>query len=247
MSSKGLFDPLKVTEEIRRVVVKRLLRKYYRVARGGHWYGGIATCDCVGCNLKCVFCWSNYPRDNPDKVGKFYSPEAIFHALDKLAKKRGYRLVRISGNEPTISREHLLKVLEYIENSPYLFILETNGILIGADKSYAKDLSKFTKVHVRVSLKGTTPEEFSKLTGAIPEAFELQLKALENLLDYGVDCHPAVMLSFSTEEGVRQLIERLNEIDKSLVNSLEEEYIILYPHVVRRLKEANLKPRIYFR
>ena len=86
--------------------------------------------------------------------------------------------------------------------------------------------------------------EFSKLTGAIPEAFELQLKALENLLDYGVDCHPAVMLSFSTKDNFKKLIGRLMEIDKSLVNNLEEEYVILYPHVIKRLKEKNLKPKI---
>jgi uncharacterized Fe-S cluster-containing radical SAM superfamily protein len=25
-------------------------------SEGGRWYGGIATADCVGCNLRCVFC-----------------------------------------------------------------------------------------------------------------------------------------------------------------------------------------------
>lgn len=241
-----MYDPLKLSEAIERIVVKGTDRKYYRVARGGRWYGGIATCDCVGCNLRCVFCWSGYPRDHPDKCGKFYSPEQIFRALDRVAKRRKYKLIRISGNEPTIGREHLLKVLEYVEETQYLFILETNGILIGADKGYAKDLSKFSRVHVRVSLKGTTPEEFSKLTGAVPEAFELQLKALENLLNYGVSCHPAVMLSFSTDEGVRSLLRRLEEIDSSLLEEFEEEYVFLYPHVVERLRRANIKPRIAY-
>ena len=241
-----LYDPLKLSESIKRIVVQGLSRKYYRVARGGRWYGGIATCDCVGCNLRCVFCWSGYPRDNPEKCGKFYTPEQIFNALDKVAKRRKYRLLRISGNEPTISREHLLKVLEYVEKTQYLFILETNGILIGADKSYARDLSKFSRVHVRVSIKGATPKEFSKLTGAIPEAFELQLRALENLLDYGVSCHPAVMLSFSTNESIRSLMDKLKEIDSSLLEEFEEEYVFLYPHVVERLKRANIKPRIAY-
>jgi len=241
-----LYDPLKLSETVKRVVVRGVDRKYYRVARGGRWYGGIATCDCVGCNLRCVFCWSGYPRDHPEKCGKFYTPEQIFNALDKVAKRRNYRLLRISGNEPTIGREHLLRVLEYVEGTQYLFILETNGILIGADKSYARDLSKFSKVHVRVSIKGSTPEEFSKLTGAVPEAFELQLKALENLLDYGVSCHPAVMLSFSTNDSIRSLMDKLKEIDPSLLEEFEEEYVFLYPHVVERLKRANIKPRIAY-
>ena len=240
------YDPLKLSEAIKRVVVRGLERKYYRVARGGRWYGGIATCDCVGCNLKCVFCWSNYPRDNPSRCGRFYSPEMIFSALDRVARRRGYRLLRISGNEPTIGRDHLLKVLELVEGTGYTFILETNGILIGADRSYARDLSKFSRVHVRVSLKGTTPEEFSRLTGAAPEAFELQLRALANLLDYGVSCHPAVMLSFSTEDGLRSLESRLAEIDPRLPDELEEEYVFLYPHVVERLRRAGLRPRVAY-
>lgn len=89
-----------------------MFRKYYRVARGGRWYGGCAAADCVGCNLKCVFCWSGAPRDYPDKIGKFYHPEEVFSKLDQIASRKGYRYVRISGNEPTIGREHLLKVLE---------------------------------------------------------------------------------------------------------------------------------------
>jgi len=240
------YDPLKLSEAIERVVVRGLERKYYRVARGGRWYGGIATCDCVGCNLRCVFCWSNYPRDNPSRCGRFYSPERIFSALDRVARRRGYRLLRISGNEPTIGRDHLLKVLELVEGTSYTFILETNGILIGADRSYARDLSKFSRVHVRVSLKGTAPEEFSRLTGAVPEAFELQLRSLANLLDYGVSCHPAVMLSFSTEDGLRSLESRLAEIDPRLPDELEEEYVFLYPHVVERLRRAGLRPRVAY-
>ncbi|HDD64219.1 MAG TPA: radical SAM protein, partial [Thermoprotei archaeon] len=172
-----MFNPIELTEKIRKLVVRGNMRKYYRVARGGRWYGGISTADCVGCNLKCVFCWSGRPRDRPDKVGRFYTPEQIFSALDRVARRRGYRLLRVSGNEPTIGKRHLLELLEFVEQSNYQFILETNGILIGYDKSYAKALSKYSRVHVRVSLKGTSEDEFSRLTGAKPEFFSYQLKA----------------------------------------------------------------------
>ncbi len=242
-----MYDPVELAERLKPIVTRGVERKYYRVARGGRWYGGIATADCVGCNLKCVFCWSGAPRDNPSRIGRFYPPESIFSALDRVASRRGYRLLRVSGNEPTIGREHLLRLLELVEASgKYLFILETNGILIGYDKSYARDLSKFTRVHVRVSIKGTSPEEFSKLTGAKPEAFELQLKALKNLLDYGVRCHPAVMLSFSGDEGRSRILQRLAEIDRVLVEEFEEEYVFLYPNVVKRLKAAKIKPLIAY-
>lgn len=236
-----MIDPIDLTSKITPLVVNGSLRRYYRVARGGRWYGGISTADCTGCNLKCVFCWSGQPRDNP-LIGKFFSPGQVFAALDSIAKRRGYGQVRVSGNEPTIGREHLLSLMELTEQAGYMFILETNGILIGHDKGYARALSKFSKVHVRVSIKGTCPEEFSKLTGALPKFFNLQLNALGNLLDSGVSCHPAVMLSFSTKEGFKNLIGRLEEISRSLVNEVEEEYLFMYPHVERRLRAAGITP-----
>ena len=243
------YDPLKLTEAVRKIVVRSIgeveLRKYYRF-RGGRWYGGIATADSVGCNLRCRFCWSWRPRDNMSKYGRFYTPKEVYMRLISIASKRGYRQLRVSGGEPTIGRKHLLQLLELLEETNYLFILETNGILLGAQRDYAKELSKFKNIHVRVSLKGCTPEEFAKLTGAKPEAFNLQLNALKNLIDYGVSTHPAVMLSFSSKESLEMLIEKLREIDNELVEELEPEYVFLYPHVIELLKRHGLKPRIAY-
>jgi len=244
------YDPLKTVREIYEIVCKEEnsieCRKYYRF-RGGRWYGGIATADAVGCNLKCKFCWGWRVRDNPSKWGRFYSPNDVYIRLMKIVRRRGYSKVRVSGGEPTISRKHLIKLLElFDEERNLIFILETNGILIGADKSYAKELSKFKNLHVRVSLKGTSEEEFHFLTGASPDGFKLQLKSLENLLNYGVSCHPAVMLSFSREDGLVNLINRLKEIDEELAEELEEEYCFLYPHVIEILRRHGLKPRIAY-
>jgi len=246
------YDPLVLTEAIRKIVTRVVdgveFRKYYRF-RGGRWYGGIATADCVGCNLMCRFCWGWRVRDNASRVGDFYSPRDVASRLVSIAYRRGYRQVRISGGEPTISMNHLVGVLEALESmgSRLLFILETNGILIGARREYARMLSKFRNVHVRVSLKGCNEREFHMLTGAKPEVFQLQLNALRNLLDEGVSCHPAVMLSFSSKESLEELKVRLGEIDGSLVEELEEEYVFLYPHVVELLKKHGLTPRVAFR
>lgn len=239
-----MYDPVKLAESLKGIVCQGSARRYYRF-RGGRWYGGIATADCVGCNLRCVFCWSWRARNNP-RVGKPYAPEEVFERLRGIAERRGYSCVRISGNEPTLCREHLLKVLELIEATKLTFILETNGILIGHDKSYARDFSKFSRVHVRVSLKGTNSQEFSALTGTAPEAFELQLRALENLLDYGVSVHPAVMLSFSEPNSVKQLKQRLAEMDERLLEEFEEEYVFLYPHVVQQLRRARIWPKVAY-
>jgi uncharacterized Fe-S cluster-containing radical SAM superfamily protein len=236
------YDPVKLAEVMEKVVVRGRLRKYYRVVRADRWYGGIATADCCGCCLRCVFCWSGAPRDRPTEIGRFYEPEQVFNKLISCARKHGFNLLRVSGNEPTIGRSHLLRLLELVDQTRYKFVLETNGILMGYDSSYAQQLSKFKCLHVRVSVKGACPEEFSMLTGAVPEAFNLQLKALENLLNAGVPCNPAVMLSFSKKENILGLKRMLKEIDSTLIDEFEEEYVFLYPHVVRRLKRAGIKP-----
>ncbi len=227
--------------------MKGNMRKYYRIARPGRWYGGICAADCVGCNLKCLFCWSNFPRDHPESTGKFYTPAQVYDALKACALSHGYDKIRVSGNEPTIGRRHLLELLELVEMDGKLyFILETNGVLIGYDKSYARDLSRYSRLHVRVSIKACSEEEFHRITGARPEAFRLQLNALKNLLDYNVSFHPAVMVSFCSEESLRELVERLAEIDSRLPSVLEPEYVILYPHVIERLRRAGIKPRISY-
>lgn len=235
------YDPADVARKLENIVLRKNQRKYYRLARAGHWYGGIATADCCGCPLQCVFCWSGKPRDHPESVGMFYKPQEVARALVASARKHRYRLVRISGNEPTLGRDHLLQVIHAVERSDLAFILETNGVLI--DLSLAKALSSFSNLHIRVSLKGTDSEEFSLLTGARPEGFSLQLSALENLMVAGASCHPAVVISFSPPEKLRHLRETLRIISPDLVSNLEEETVILYPHVAQRLKQAGLEPR----
>ncbi|MEM3648999.1 MAG: radical SAM protein [Thermoproteota archaeon] len=241
------YDPVELAREIEKVVVKGNLRKYYRLSRSSRWYGGIAEAHCCGCCLKCVFCWSGFPRDHPEAIGDFYPPEKIFEELSKSARRRGLRLLRITGNEPTLGWNHLIKILELVDETDLVFILETNGILIGKYPKLALQLSNFKNLHVRVSLKGTSREEFAMLTGATPESFDLQLKALEHLQEAGVEFNPAVMLSFSNPDSYRKLKLKLREIHKSLPANIEEEYVILYPPVVDRLKKVKIKPKIAFK
>ncbi|MDI6729101.1 MAG: radical SAM protein [Thermodesulfovibrionales bacterium] len=232
-----MFDPVMLAELTKKDVCKDDSRKYYRF-RPSRFYGGISTADCVGCCLRCIFCWAWDIVSKPAGHGKFYSPEDVARRLTRIAEKKHLHQMRISGNEPTICHEHLIRVLELIDGK-YLFILETNGILIGKNEGYAKDLSRFKNLHVRVSLKGTCNEEFSRLTGTVPERFDLQLKALENLVHHGVKVHPACMISFSTQENIKALRKRLKAIHPAF-EEFEAEELILYPHVEERLKRLNI-------
>lgn len=232
-----MFNPLQMAALVENKVYKNGGRRYYRF-RPSRFYGGIATADCVGCCLRCIFCWSWKIVTKPEEFGKFYPPEEVAKRLVSLAERRRLGQLRISGNEPTICREHLIRVLELIPKN-YLFILETNGILIGGDETYAEELSRFPHLHVRVSLKGTCEEEFSSLTGAIPNGFQLQIKALEHLLRCKVNVHPACMISFSSPKHISALRKRLRSINTAFEN-FEVEELILYPPVEERLKKLGV-------
>ncbi|MEM0007046.1 MAG: radical SAM protein [Candidatus Bathyarchaeia archaeon] len=239
------YDPITRHIAIEKLVTRAgpegLERKYYRI-RPARWYGGIVTADCVGCGLLCRFCWvSDAVMNRPHDVGTFYTPKKVAESLISLAKKCKLDLLRLSGGEPTIGKQHLLKLLENLDGKGYRFILETNGIPIAYDEGYAENLAKYKFIHVRVSLKGCNEKEFALLTGAKPEGFKLQLKALEKLLDAKVSCHPSVMASFSTKKSLQSLLKRIEQISPKLAEGIEIEELILYPHVVQRLRNYGLK------
>jgi len=250
------FDPIELARETEKLVTRQGLegveRKYtdfYSVPV----YMGIATGYAVGCCLRCIYCWSNWSRDFPEKFGKFYSPKAVAQRLFKAAEngitysERWRKLIpkvnklRLSGCEPTIGKEHLLSVLKYVEESKYsLFILETNGILFGADKSYVKELAEFSsKLYVRVSFKAATPEGFTQRTGAIGKYYELPFNALKHLLNEGIFARAAAMTDpkIMPKEERKLLIQKLSEIDPRYEkDELEEEVIDAYDTSVKRLK-----------
>ena len=232
-----MYDPITLSKKIESIVCQGSRRKYYRFRPAG-FYGGIATADCVGCCLRCRFCWALNIIDKPKTVGRFYTPPQVAKELTRIARKKGFYQTRMSGNEPTIGKLHLLEVLQLIPQD-LLFVLETNGVLIGADPEYARALARYPNLEVRVSLKGTNPDEFQKLTAARPDAFDLQIAALDNLLHHGVRCHPAVVASFSSPDNVRRLADRLRALAPDF-DELEIEDVTCYPRVQQELERAGL-------
>ncbi|NIO49588.1 MAG: radical SAM protein [Candidatus Aminicenantes bacterium] len=251
------FDPLELARETGNIVTRRgkegLERKYVGIY-SAPVYRGIATGYAAGCCLRCVYCWANWSRDYPEKLGEFYSPKEVAQRLFKAAENgitapgwerfRNLKIdrLRLSGCEPTIGKEHLLSLLKYVKDSKYsLFILETNGILFGSDRDYVKRLHEFKeKLYVRVSFKAARPEGFTQRTGALGKYYELPFKALEYLLDEGIDARAAAMTDpmVMPQEERKILIEKLNEIDPKAdyFSYLEEEQIDRYDTTLQRLK-----------
>ncbi len=239
------YDPLERHRQIEKLVIQKRAdgdrKKYYRF-RNDRWYGGVITADCAGCGLICKYCWVRQDSLLEGRgPGEFLTGEEVAEKMLRLMKEEKIHQVRISGGEATIGRKHLLAILNPLLHRKVHFILETNGILIGEDETFAQDLALFPFVHVRVSLKGCSEEEFGRLTGADPQGFRLQLAALRNLTQAGVSAHPAPMVSFSTREDVDRFYGMIYKISPRMHSEIEKEELILYPHVLQKINRANLK------
>jgi len=75
-----MYNPIELTKKIEKIVTNGNEKKYYRF-RPTRFYGGIATADTVGCNLRCKFCWSANSVWNSNNTGQFYSPEVVVRRL----------------------------------------------------------------------------------------------------------------------------------------------------------------------
>jgi uncharacterized Fe-S cluster-containing radical SAM superfamily protein len=235
-----MYDPLEITPQIESQIIKRgIHKKYYRI-RGAKYYGGISTADVVGCNMYCHFCWVHPKiRFNLQMVGQYYTPEEIGNQLIQIAQKAHFTQLRISGGEPTLGEAHLIALLKYLSDFPFHFILETNGMLL-SQENYVQKLKKFNNLYVRISIKACTPEMFSKVTGATPEAYFYPLHALEFLIANEIACHPSIIIDFCSQREFQFLTKQLNQINPELQNKLEYESLILYPHVKKGLKKIGL-------
>ena len=216
-----MANPVKLTKFMEKLICRNSSKKYYRF-RKTHFYGGCATADCLGCNLRCAYCWAQKKIWTPEKFGEYYTPREVSERLIKM----NYSLVRVSGGEPTICKKHLLELISLIPENQ-LFILETNGILLNED--YVKELSNFKNIYVRVSLKGVDEKTFEQITGADGKFFKNQLVALELLKKYRIKNRAAILVDLFSEK----------QIESLGIHDLEYETLITYPFVIKSLKKRG--------
>lgn len=122
-------------------------------------------------------------------------------------------------------------------NPNLIFVLEKNGIKLGEDETYVDELSEYHTVHIRLSFKTGTPDNFELITNRRKEWFELQLKAAERLYQNKVSFHIALVADYAHH----YLIDRLQCIAPELIDGIEYENITMYSHIRRRMKERGLR------
>ena len=237
------FDPLKRSEEVENQVTKENRRLYYRF-RPAPYYGGIATADAVGCSFLCAYCW-NYNRNlHPERFQRFYSPRQVSGKLLHIAKKKSFRLFRISGAEPILGEKsfiHLVEVLKIITQTKpgSLFILETNGFYLGHRTDMLEKLKGFSNLGVRICLKGIDEESFEKITGAKKDFYRFPLVALRKFERLGMRAWPALMGDLFSGEEIGKLENFLRE--SGVQSELELEFLETYPFVLENMKKRKIR------
>jgi uncharacterized Fe-S cluster-containing radical SAM superfamily protein len=220
------FDPIPRSIEVEKLSIQGEKRRYYRF-RYAKFYGGIITADTVGCNLLCAYCWNFSRNTNPSSYGKFYSPSEVADKLLEQSDKRRCNQFRISGAEPFLGKAstlHLAEVIRLVDGS---FIIETNGVMLGADPSLIEILKPLPHIHMRLCIKAHSGPDFEKITGAKAEGFAYQLKAAEALRKARMNFSIAVMTPFVNP---RKLPIGVGEV----------EDLILYKSTKKRLSERGL-------
>lgn len=238
------FDPLKRAKEVEELVMEGSARKYYRF-RAARYYGGIATGDLVGCPFLCAYCW-NYGRNlHPERSrDKYYAPDEVAGRLVGIMRRKRLNKVRLSGAEPILgdrSFEHLNQVLKLVYDANPIcdFILETNGLLIGYEPSFVQELSRFDRLHVRVSMKGFDEESYEAISGSNRGYFDLPIRGLRAMMRNGLSAWPAVMFETFGPKGIGKISQTLKDYGIRL-EELEVEYLEPYPFVLENLQKRSI-------
>jgi uncharacterized Fe-S cluster-containing radical SAM superfamily protein len=225
------FEPIQRSHEVEQIVMQGDKRMYYRF-RFAKFYGGVVTADAVGCCLLCAYCWNYAKNDNPEGKGKFYAPYEVAEQLIAIANKHKCSNFRISGCEPFLgmaSKDHLFEVIRLVQREyDGRFVIETNGVILGANPSYLDEVP--TGCKFRVALKADNPEMFEKVTGANRTGLDLQLKGIQALRDHKLACRVAFMPPFADATKVK--------LHPAI--STEKEPLSKYAGTAKRLKERGL-------
>lgn len=185
--------------------------------------------SCIGlieitgrCNLNCEVCYADSGSGKDlgmDRIGKMI--DFFIEAEDNKAE-----ILQISGGEPSLHPE-IIKIIEMAQEKGIKYVmLNTNGLRIAEDESFAKELGEFKSgFEVYLQFDGLSDEINRKLRGKNLAA--IKKKALRNLNKYGVP----VTLVCTVAGGIND--KKLGEI---IVFGLEEKCV----------RGVNFQPAAFF-
>jgi hypothetical protein len=197
--------------------------------------------SCIGlieitnnCNLKCPICYAH------SGTGDFLSLEKIEKMLDFFVDSEfgSAEILQISGGEPT-THPQIIDIIKLARQKNIKYVmLNTNGLRIAKDESFAKELSQFVGgFEVYLQFDGFNEGTYQHLRGH--NLSEIKQQAIKNLTKYKI---PITLVS-TIEKGIND-----QEIGKIVEFGINTKYIrgINFQPLAffGRLNEINSKNRI---
>ncbi|MCX6579328.1 MAG: radical SAM protein [Candidatus Aminicenantes bacterium] len=213
------------------------------------------------CNLRCLHCYQEGRQFKELDAKKLLE---IAHILEStLVKWNRSGRVSLTGGEPFLRKDLLLKLLEFFETSTafYWTGILTNGTLI--DETIADQLKKFSKLkEIQVSLDGANAEIHDSLRGE--GSFSKSVEALKLLKDKGfnvsimftlhkqnrgeaikiIDLAELLKIDFLTIE--RMVPQSKEDMEKFYLEpgELKQVYEAVYNRKIEIEKRGSLKIRV---
>lgn len=133
------------------------------------------------CDLKCPLCYANAGE------GTFLPLDKIEAMMDFFQDSEGGQaeILQISGGEPS-RHPDILEIIKMAKEKNFKYVMiNTNGVRIGEDEVFAKELAQFIGgFEVYLQFDGFKPSTYEKLRGT--NLLEIKKKAIENLSKYKV-------------------------------------------------------------
>lgn len=146
------------------------------------------------CNLHCRFCFAD-PASGSD-----LPLDTLKAQIDEIVRQTGGTLLQLSGGEPTV-RDDLAELIAYARAAGCDYVqLNTNGLRLAADPSYARTLALAGLSFVFLQFDGVTDAVYEALRGQ--KMLAIKEKAIENCgaAGLGVTLVPVLVPGVNTEE-----------------------------------------------
>jgi uncharacterized Fe-S cluster-containing radical SAM superfamily protein len=244
--------------EVGRDEGKGIFSRKYTSVTFDRFYGGSITCRSLGCNLDCAYCFNSTKNKNPENFGKFFTSVGMFEKILAQYNKHSSTssstsssstsstssssassnpiVIRMTGTEAIMGQNtfnHLNKLIELVLSNidNCIFIIETNGIMLGINPYLISQLYKSNRLYIRICFKGKDPDTFSKTTGTFKEYYEYQHTAVEEIEKRGINCMLAIADIYGDIENICEMYP---------TKSIEKEKIICYNKTIKeRMKKLN--------
>ncbi|PLX99899.1 MAG: radical SAM protein [Desulfuromonas sp.] len=150
------------------------------------------------CNLRCPLCFMS-AMDERDALAAELSLDEIAARLEAIREQAGPQVsIQLTGGEPTI-RKDLPEIVRLCRQAGFSAIeVNTNGVRIGKDENYVRELAAAGITGVYMQFDGLDDEVYRQIRGA--DLLDIKLKAIEHCRAAAVQ----VVLSMAVVKGVNE-------------------------------------------